>query len=102
MTRKDLGLARSMQERFTLRPMSNDHSAGCAWIEGEFVPIAHARIPIVDAGFTRSDCTYDVVAVWEGAFFRLDDHLARFERGWQKIFLEPPLGLRLRASHGGG
>ncbi|MHC5062593.1 MAG: aminotransferase class IV [Planctomycetota bacterium] len=73
--------------------MSKDYSAGCAWIEGEYVPMSHARIPITDAGFSRSDCTYDVVAVWEGAFFRLDDHLARFERGYEKIFIEPPLSL---------
>ena len=35
---------------------------GCAWIEGEYVPIGEARIPILDAGFVRSDLTYDVVA----------------------------------------
>ena len=46
-------------------------AAGCAWIEGEYVPIAEARIPILDAGFVRSDLTYDVVGVWEGSFFRL-------------------------------
>src|SRR5205807_8224820 len=33
---------------------------GCAWIEDEYVPIAEARIPILDTGFTRSDLTYDV------------------------------------------
>ncbi len=53
-------------------------AAGCAWIEGEYLPIAEARIPITDTGFTRSDCTYDVVAVWQGRFFRLEDHLDRF------------------------
>jgi branched-chain amino acid aminotransferase len=31
--------------------------------------------------------TYDVVAVWEGAFFRLDDHLARFERSCRELRL---------------
>ena len=46
---------------------------------GEVVPIAEARIPILDWGFLRSDATYDVVTVWEGAFFRLDAHLERLE-----------------------
>ena len=54
---------------------------GCAWIEGEYVPIGEARIPILDAGFVRSDLTYDVVGVWHGRFFRLEDHLTRLEEG---------------------
>jgi len=64
---------------------------GWAWIEGSYVPIAEARIPILDTGFVRSDLTYDVVAVWEGSFFRLDDHLDRLERGCARIRLQSPL-----------
>lgn len=67
-------------------------AAGCAWIEGEYVPIGEARIPILDTGFTRSDVTYDVVAVWNGKFFRLDDHLDRFERSWTRLRMRPELG----------
>lgn len=66
-------------------------SAGCAWIEGEYVPIAEARIPILDMGFVRSDLTYDVAGVWEGRFFRLDDHLARLARGCERLRLSPPV-----------
>jgi branched-chain amino acid aminotransferase len=66
-------------------------SDGWAWIEGSYVPIAEARIPILDTGFVRSDLTYDVVAVWEGSFFRLDDHLDRLERGCARIRLQSPL-----------
>ena len=51
---------------------------GAAFIEGACVPIADAKIPILDWGFVRSDCTYDVVHVWNGRFFRLDLHLDRF------------------------
>jgi hypothetical protein len=43
---------------------TNLFAEGCAFIEGEYFPIAEARIPIIDTGFTRSDLTYDVVAVW--------------------------------------
>ncbi|MCZ6665573.1 MAG: aminotransferase class IV [Gammaproteobacteria bacterium] len=71
----------------------NIYAEGCAWIEGEYLPIAEARIPITDTGFTRSDCTYDVVATWKKRFFRLEDHLARFERSWQAMHLRPPLSL---------
>jgi branched-chain amino acid aminotransferase len=65
---------------------------GCAWIEGQYVPIADARIPILDTGFTRSDCTYDVAAVWNGRFFRLDDHIDRLFSGCVRIRLTPPAG----------
>jgi branched-chain amino acid aminotransferase len=68
----------------------NSYAAGCAWIEGEYTPIAEARIPILDAGFVRSDLTYDVVGVWDGRFFRLDDHLARFQAGLKRIRLSSP------------
>jgi branched-chain amino acid aminotransferase len=63
---------------------------GCAWIEGRYVPIADARIPILDAGFTRSDCTYDVAAVWQGRFFRLDDHIDRLLGSCDRLRLTPP------------
>ena len=53
---------------------------GVAFIDGEYVPIGGAKIPILDWGFVRSDVTYDVVHVWNGRFFRLDHHLDRFER----------------------
>ena len=74
-----------------LRTLDPAYAAGCAHVDGQFVPIDQARIPITDTGFTRSDCTYDVVATWHGRFFRLDDHLARFERSWQTLHLNPPL-----------
>lgn len=70
---------------------ANPLAAGCAYIDGQFLPIAEARIPITDTGFTRSDCTYDVVTTWRGSFFRLNDHLARFERSWRILQLNPPL-----------
>ena len=71
----------------------NPFAKGCAYIEGKYVPIAEARIPILDAGFNRSDLTYDVVAVWEGKFFRLDDHLNRFQKGYRRLQLNPGLSV---------
>jgi branched-chain amino acid aminotransferase len=55
-------------------------AAGAAYVKDRFVPIAEATIPVTDWGFTRSDVVYDVVHVWKNAFFRLDDHLDRFQR----------------------
>jgi len=71
----------------------NPYGDGCAWIDGEYVPIAQARIPIMDWGFLHSDLTYDVISAWRGKLFRLDDHMARFERSYQKLRLVPPFTL---------
>lgn len=68
-----------------------DFSAGAAWIGGDIVPIADARIPILDWGFTRSDTTYDVVHTWDGKFFRLDDHMTRFWRGVDRLRYQLPV-----------
>jgi branched-chain amino acid aminotransferase len=67
-----------------------DYTAGCAFIDGEFVPIAEAKISILDWGLVRSDCTYDSVHVWRSRFFRLDKHLDRFQRSVEKLRLRLP------------
>lgn len=64
---------------------------GVAWVEGELVPLHQARIPLLDQGFMHSDLTYDVPAVWDGRFFRLDDHITRLEASCEKIRLKLPL-----------
>lgn len=53
-------------------------TAGIAWQRGAFIPAGEASVSPFDLGFTRSDVTYDVVHVWDGAFFRLEHHLDRF------------------------
>ena len=68
-----------------------DYSQGVAFVRGQYVPIAEAAIPMTDWGFLRSDATYDVVTVWDGAFFRLDAHLERFGASCARFRLE--LGL---------
>jgi len=73
--------------------IENPFYAGCAYINGKYVPIAEACIPIIDTGFTRSDLTYDVVAVWNGKFFRLNDHLDRFANGWRRLRMKPTMAL---------
>ncbi|MEM7632727.1 MAG: aminotransferase class IV [Pseudomonadota bacterium] len=56
----------------------NDLANGAAWMAGQIIPIADAAIPVTDWGLTHSDIAYDVVPVWQGAFFRRDDYVARF------------------------
>ncbi|XXH02480.1 hypothetical protein Hte_008856 [Hypoxylon texense] len=69
----------------------NPLARGVAWIEGELVPLHEARIPLLDEGFMHSDLTYDVPSVWDGRFFRLDDHLTRLQASCAKMRLQLPL-----------
>ena len=51
---------------------------GLAFIEGKFCPLSEAKVSVFDPGFTHSDVVYDVVSVWKGHFFRLEEHIERF------------------------
>lgn len=75
----------------TLSKSDNKYAQGVAWIAGELSPIHEARIPLLDQGFLHSDLTYDVPSVWDGRFFRLDDHISRLEKSCAKIRLKLPL-----------
>ena len=66
-------------------------ASGAAHVDGRVTPLAEACIPLTDYGYRRSDATYDVVSVCNGAFFRLDDHLARFRASMQALRLDPEL-----------
>jgi len=70
----------------------NSFPPGVAWIDGRFVSMAEARIPVLDWGFLRSDATYDVVHVWKGRFFRLDAHIERFQNSVRKLRMRLPFG----------
>ncbi len=62
------------------KDISSDWAAGAGYVNGRFMPIAEAKVPLTDWAYRRSDVVYDVVSVWDGVFFRLDDHIARFRR----------------------
>ncbi len=62
---------------------------GAAWIDGEYCPVENAKLSVLDLGVTRSDCTYDVVHVWRGRFYRLDAHLDRFSASMTRLRLDP-------------
>src|SRR5215217_4742350 len=71
-------------------PMNNNTcSGGVAYIDGRYMPVEQATVPITDWGYRRSDVTYDVVGVWGGAFFRLEDHIRRFRASMQALRLDP-------------
>ena len=53
---------------------------GCGYMDGEYLPMSEMRLPVTDLGFQLSDMCYDALHVYNGRYFRMDDHLDRFER----------------------
>ncbi|HKJ52131.1 MAG TPA: aminotransferase class IV [Gammaproteobacteria bacterium] len=64
---------------------TSDFSQGAAYIDGEYLPVAEASIPLLDWGFLHSDATYDVAHVWRGRFFRIDAYIHRFQASMEKL-----------------
>ena len=60
------------------------------YLNGEFMPLAEARIPVLDRGFIFGDGVYEVIPVYSRNPFRLPEHLARFRRSHEAIRLENP------------
>jgi D-alanine transaminase len=60
------------------------------YLNGSFVPLSEARIPVLDRGFIFGDGIYEVVPVYEGRPFRLTQHLKRLERSLAAISIDNP------------
>lgn len=69
--------------------MTNGESI--AYVNGDFVPLAEARVSILDRGFQFADGVYEVIPVYGGAPFRLDAHMRRLERSLREIRMDPPM-----------
>ena len=74
-----------------LQKSTHPFAKGVAWVAGKLVPFDDASIPLKEQGFLHGDLTYDVPAVWDGRFFRLDDHIDRLSASCKKIRMELPL-----------
>ncbi len=61
------------------------------YLNGAFLPLAQARISVLDRGFLFGDGVYEVIPVYGGQFFRLALHLRRLEDSLRAIRLENPL-----------
>ena len=61
-----------------------------AYLDGAFVPLAEARIPVMDRGFLFGDGIYEVTAVLAGRLLDNAPHLARLARSLGEIGIINP------------
>ena len=62
------------------------------FLNGEFLPLEQARIPVLDRGFLFGDGVYEVIPAYGGRLFRLEEHLERLDNSLKAIRIEPPHG----------
>jgi D-alanine transaminase len=62
-----------------------------AYLNGQFLPLAEARIPVLDRGFIFGDGVYEVIPVYSRRPFRLPEHLRRLQHSLDAIRLGNPM-----------
>jgi D-alanine transaminase len=60
------------------------------FLNGKFMPVDEARVPVLDRGFIFGDGVYELVPVYSRVPFRLDEHLARLERSLAAVRIRNP------------
>lgn len=60
------------------------------FLNGKFMPIEDARIPVLDRGFIFGDGVYEMVPVYSRVPFRLDEHLVRLDRSLAAVRIKNP------------
>jgi len=61
------------------------------YLNGEFMPLEDARIPVLDRGFIFGDGVYEVIPVYSGHPFRMPEHLRRLQRSLDSVKLANPM-----------
>ncbi|MDY6994734.1 MAG: D-amino acid aminotransferase [Pseudomonadota bacterium] len=61
------------------------------YLNGEFLPLKQAQISVLDRGFLFADGVYEVIPVYKGRLFRLNEHLQRLTNSLHHIQLPNPL-----------
>jgi D-alanine transaminase len=60
------------------------------FLNGRFLPIEQAMVPVLDRGFIFGDGVYELVPVYSRVPFRIDEHLARLERSLAAVRIANP------------
>lgn len=61
------------------------------YLNGQFLPLEQAFVPVMDRGFIFGDGIYEVIPVYGGRLFRLGEHLQRLDASLAGIRLANPM-----------
>jgi branched-chain amino acid aminotransferase len=68
-------------------------SGQLVYLEGAYVPLEEAKIPVMDHGLLYGDGIFEGIRAYGGRVFRLEDHMRRFQSAARAINLELPLSI---------
>jgi D-alanine transaminase len=60
------------------------------YLNGDYLPLSQAKIPVLDRGFIFGDGVYEVVPAYEMRLFRFTEHFDRLERSLAKVGMPDP------------
>jgi D-alanine transaminase len=60
------------------------------FLNGKFLPIEQAMVPVLDRGFIFGDGVYELVPVYSRVPFRIEEHLRRLERSLAEVRIRNP------------
>jgi D-alanine transaminase len=63
------------------------------YLNGQFLPLEEARVPVLDRGFIFGDGVYEVIPVYSRHPFRLREHLNRLQHSLAGLRLDNPYTL---------
>ena len=63
------------------------------YLDGRFMPLADAKVSVLDRGFVFGDGVYELVPVYSRKPFRLEEHLRRLQHSLDGIRLANPHGV---------
>src|SRR5512145_1203540 len=69
---------------------SSRDQAMTVYLNGKFMPIEEAKVPVLDRGFVFGDGVYEVIPVYARTPLRMKEHLARLAYGLGEIRIANP------------
>ncbi|HOX50479.1 MAG TPA: aminodeoxychorismate synthase component I [Fibrobacteria bacterium] len=63
--------------------------ARVGWMDGRFLPVGEMTVSVEEEGFAYGFGFFETILVQEGRILRLDAHVARFRRAWERFFASP-------------
>jgi len=67
--------------------VSHTGAASLASLDGDIMPAAEAMIPVTDDGLIRGDGAFEVIRIYDGVAYAIDEHLARLQRSGHNLRL---------------
>jgi D-alanine transaminase len=65
-------------------------SEAIVFLNGEYLPLSEAKVPVLDRGFIFGDGVYEVIPAYAGHLFRLEEHLQRLQNSLTAVRIHNP------------